>query len=113
MFENGMKKSGYIVEENECDENNEEKDKDSTLSDIEKELREKIAAECTKKGTYWYPDIDIAQSDSYDFQECPDDYYCLKDYPFSALCDEAYDMPCEQCWENFFRSAESIGVEKC
>lgn len=87
---------------------NKEKDNNTTISDIEKELREKIAAECAKKGTYWYPDMCTAQSNRYDFKGCPDDYYCLKDYTFSAICDEVYNMPCEECWQNFFR-----GVEKC
>lgn len=70
------------------------------MTDRENLLREKIATECSKKGNKW--DYFIACSERYDFDKCPDDFDCLKDYMFSAICDEiSNDHVCEECWKYF------------
>lgn len=70
------------------------------MTDREKEIRTKIAAECLCKGNK--SDYLVACSDEYNFTSCPDDFDCLKDYIFSAICDEISTChPCKECWKYF------------
>lgn len=71
----------------------------------EKEIKEKVAAECYQKG--WRSDYNTACSDKHDFVRCPDDFECLESYTkdFVALCHELTDEDnsCEQCWNMFLK----------
>lgn len=81
----------------------------------EKELREKITEECSRKddvNSQWSHNYHISQNNNrYDFRGCPDDLECAEGYMFSALCDEVSNFDCKKyckkCWENFLRG------EKC
>ena len=106
LFEDGMKKSGYIVEEDENDISN--------IPSREKELREKITEECSRKddvNSQWSHNYHISQNNNrYDFRGCPDDLECAEGYAFSALCDEVSNFDCKKyckkCWENFLRGGK-------
>ena len=70
----------------------------------EKEIKEKIAAECYQKG--WRSDYNTACSIECDFVRCPDDFECLQDYlaKFKAVCvDINNERSCKECWESFLK----------
>ena len=76
----------------------------------EKELREKITEECSRKDDVknkWNHNYHISQNNNrYDFRGCPDDLECAEGYAFSALCDEVGNFDCKKCWKHFLRGAK-------
>ena len=86
-------------------------DENSTnIIDREKELREKITEECSRKDdvkSKWSHNYHISQNNNcYDFSGCPDDLECVKGYAFSALCDEVSNFDCKKCWKHFLRGVK-------
>lgn len=80
----------------------------------EKELREKITKECSRKALFWdkenkYTHNYFVSQDnkSYDFQGCPDHLECVQeDHTFLALCDEVNNFECKDCWKLYLRGGK-------
>lgn len=109
LFEDGMNKSGYIKDDTQDNESN-------VMTDRERMLRHNIGLECintrqkdSMDEERFIHNFNVCHNKkSYDFQGCPDDFECTKDYTFLAVCDEVSDYyPCKECWKNFLRG------EKC
>ena len=81
----------------------------------ERNLRQNISIEClstkqkdSKDEDRLIHNYNVCQDKKrYDFKGCPDDFECINDYTFLALCDEiSDDFDCKKCWKNFLRGAK-------